>query len=65
MEFASNEKHEIALKEAGVPTGIISKISSELVDCDNITKIKVKIALDPSVTSSLSNYEKLILNKYV
>ncbi|MEK4110481.1 helicase [Paenibacillus sp. DS2363] len=65
LEFASNEKHEIALKEAGVPTGIISKISSELVDCDNITKIKVKIALDPSVTSSLSNYEKLILNKYV
>lgn len=65
LEFGSTEKHEIALKEAGVPVGIISKISNELSDCDNINKIKAKLALNPYITNSLSNYEKVILERYV
>lgn len=65
LEFGSTEKHEIALKEAGVPVGIINKISSGLNDCDNIDKIKAKIALNPNVTTLLSPYEKKILSKYI
>ncbi|VVM33798.1 helicase-related protein [Terribacillus sp. AE2B 122] len=65
LEFGSTEKHEIALKEAGVPIGIINKISSVLQDCDNIDKIKAKLALNPDLTGNLSDYEKIILSKYV
>ncbi|WP_025848567.1 helicase-related protein [Paenibacillus ehimensis] len=65
LEFGSTEKHEIALKEAGVPVGIITKISTGLSDCDNIGKIKAKLALNPNITGNLSNYEKIILSKYL
>lgn len=65
LEFGSTEKHEIALKEAGVPIGIINKISNGLNDCDNIDKIKAKLALNSHLTDSLSNFEKIILGKYV
>ncbi|MGD6831004.1 DEAD/DEAH box helicase [Sutcliffiella halmapala] len=65
LEFGSTEKHEIALKEAGVPVGIIKKISSGLEDCDNIDKIKAKLILNPNLTGNLSDYEKAILSKYV
>lgn len=65
LEFGSVEKHEIVLKEAGVPVGIINKLSSGLKDCDNIDKVKAKLALNPYLTGNLSNYEKIILAKYV
>jgi len=65
LEFGTIVKHEIALKEAGVPVGIINKISSALHDCDNIDKVRVKLQLNPNVTKNLTNYEKNILAKYI
>ncbi|MDT3429192.1 ERCC4-related helicase [Paenibacillus forsythiae] len=65
LEFGSVEKHEIALKEAGVPVGIINKISGGFTDCDNIDKIKAKLSLNPNLTGNLSQFEKSILGKYI
>lgn len=65
LEFGSIEKHEIALKEAGVPVGIINKISNGLIGCDNIDKVKAKLALNPNIIGNLTSYEKIILRKYV
>ncbi|USG67337.1 DEAD/DEAH box helicase [Brevibacillus ruminantium] len=65
LEFGYVDKHEIALKEAGVPVNIINKISNGFLDCDSIDKIKAKLALNPNLTGNLSQYEKRILEKYI
>lgn len=65
LEFGSVEKHEIILKEAGVPVGIIRKIADRLSDCDNIHKIRAKLSLDSDIKEILSGYEKSILEKYL
>lgn len=65
LEFGYVEKHQIALKEAGVPVGIINKISTGFQDCDNLKQIKAKLELNPTLTSQLTRYERKILNKYV
>lgn len=65
LEFGSLSKHEIILKEAGIPSGIINKISKQLSDCDTVYKIKAKLLFDPTIKNVLSDYEKSIFNKYI
>ncbi|GHH96644.1 helicase-related protein [Neobacillus kokaensis] len=65
LEFGYISKHQIALKEAGVPVNIISKISDRFTDCENIDDIRLKISLDAKVLQGLSSFEIKILKKYI
>jgi helicase len=65
LEFGYISKHQIALKEAGVPVNIISKISDRFTDCENIDDIRVKIYLNSGILHGLSPFEFKILKKYI
>lgn len=65
LEFGFISKHQIALKEAGVPVNIISKISDRFIDCENIDDIRLKINLDSRILQGLSPFEIKILKKYI
>lgn len=65
LEFGHSEDHEIAMKEAGVPNEIIKKISNEFRDCSNLQEVRLKYALNPNLTSNLSNFERKLFNRYI
>lgn len=65
LEFGHSEDHEIALKEAGLPNEIIKKVSDQFRDCSSIEQIRIKSAIDPSLTESLSSFERKIFNRYI
>lgn len=65
LEFGYISKHQIALKEAGVPVNIISKISDRFTDCENINEIRAKVNLDNRVLQGLSEFEVKILKRYI
>ena len=65
FEFGFVNDHEIALKEAGIPVNIISKISSAFSDCKNIEQITTKYKYNPNMINVLSEFEKKVFKKYI
>ncbi|MFS0892382.1 DEAD/DEAH box helicase [Peribacillus frigoritolerans] len=65
LEFGYINKHQIALREAGIPVNIINKISEKFTNCENIDDIKLKISLNPQLLNMLSSFEMNLLKKYI
>lgn len=65
LEFGFAEKHEIILKDAGVPPGIIKKISIYLKDCGSLQEMRKMIQASPQILSVLPPFEQGILRKYI
>ncbi len=65
LEFGFENKHEIALKEVGMPINIISKIASKFDDCKDLEQIRLKFSLNPYLIDILSEFEKKIFKKYI
>lgn len=65
LEFGHSEDHEIALKEAGLPNEIIKKVANQFSDCSTIEQIRIKAALNPSLISNLTQFERKIFNRYI
>jgi helicase len=65
LEFGHSEEHEIALKEAGLPNEIIKKVSVQFSDCSTIEQIRIKIAIDSSLISHLTTFERKIFSRYI
>lgn len=65
LEFGFVKKHEIALKEAGIPINIIKKIENKFCDCENIEAIRVKFRYNPKLIEELIPYERKIFIKYI
>lgn len=66
LQFGFSEEHEIALKDIGVPRGIVKKVSKLFSDCKNITDIRMKLKLNPYLLNNvLTSFEKRMFLKYV
>jgi len=67
LEFGFDGKHEIALKEAGIPHGMIRKIASLFSDCENLDDIRRKVRNNSGLlhASGLSGFERKMFNKYI
>lgn len=65
LEFGFVSNHEIALKEAGLPNDIISKIAKNFNECKSLEEIREKVRFNPFLTNSLTPFEKKIFNKYI
>lgn len=67
LEYGFDSKHEIALKEAGIPHGMIRQIGKLFEDCQNLEDIRKKVRENPLLlaTSGLTRFEQRIFQKYV
>jgi len=65
LEFGFTEHHEIALKEAGLPSDIIKKIRLKFSDCNSIDEIRKKYRKDNTLINNLSDFEVNMFNKYI
>jgi len=65
LEFGFVSNHEIALKEAGLPNDIISKIARNFSECKSLEEIREKVRFNPYLTKSLTPFERKIFDKYV
>ncbi|ADK04866.1 DEAD/DEAH box helicase [Bacillus anthracis] len=65
LEFGYINKHEVALREAGVPVNIINKIGEKFKDCEDLEEIRIKIKLDPFLLEELTSFEQNLLLKYL
>lgn len=65
IQYGFNKPHEIALKEAGIPDDIISKISNKFSSCSNLDEIRLKLKFEPSLLGNLSSFESEIAKRYL
>ncbi len=65
LEFGFEHKHEIALKEAGLPLNIIHKIADRFSDCKDLEQIRYKFTFNPYLINNLTEFEKKIFMKYI
>lgn len=63
LQYGFTESHEIALKDAGLPDGLIAKVSPNLRECRSIEEIRLKIRITPEIFEILSPFEIDILKK--
>jgi helicase len=65
LEYGVTESHEIALKDAGLPTIIIRNISEAFKGCQDINEIRARFFNDPGIISRLHPYEQIIFEKHI
>jgi helicase len=65
LQYGFVQPQEIALKDAGLPDGVIEKLSSDLSECRSIKEIRLKLRLDPSIRDQLTEFERHLLDKIV
>ncbi len=65
LEFGFVYPHEIALREAGIPNGIVNKIADKFIDCITLEDIRVKYRHNPKLIRDLKSFEQKIFNKYI
>ena len=63
LQYGFTESHEIALKDAGIPDGLIGKVSPSLSECRSIEEIRMKIRITPDILENLSPFEIDIFKK--
>ena len=65
LQYGFTEPHQIALKDAGVPDGIIEKIGEKLNDCRTSQEIRLRLRINPKILDLLSPFEQKMLRKLI
>jgi hypothetical protein len=65
LQYGFTEPHQIALKDAGVPDGIIEKIGDKLNDCRTSEEIRLRLRINPKILDLLSSFEQKMLRKLI
>ena len=65
LEYGFTKPHEIALKEAGMPSMVIRNISEKFMDCKSIVDIREMYNKNYTLIEGLHPYEQKIFKKYI
>ena len=65
LQYGFTEPHQIALKDAGVPDGIIEKIGDKLSDCRTSEEIRLRLRINPNILDVLSSFEQKVFRKLI
>jgi hypothetical protein len=65
LQYGFTEPHQIALKDAGVPDGIIEKIGEKLNDCRTSEEIKLRLRINPKILDLLTPFEQKMIRKLI
>jgi hypothetical protein len=61
IQYGFSGQHEIILKEAGVPDGIIRKMSNSVKTCRTADEMRSYMRINPEKINTLTEYEKEML----
>lgn len=65
LEFGYADDHCIALKEAGVPQSLISKVERWFKGCEDIEQIRRRLRMNPGLLDALSVFEQTMIQRYI
>lgn len=65
LQYGFTHAHEIALKDAGVPDSIITKVTGSLDECRTLEEIRLRLRFNPEILDKLTEFEKKMFNGLV
>ena len=65
LQYGFTHSHEIALKDAGVPDSIITKVGDSFDECRTLEEIRLRLRFNPEILNKLTAFEKKMFSGFV